>query len=80
LHEASFSLRFFSTDNSLRNRLFPDIKERLCPNAIHAVECRAISVSPYIICYRFDDTALAVYRILHQRQNIDTYALVDLPE
>ncbi len=36
--------------------------------------------SPYTVYYRCDDTALTVYRILHQRQDIDTYAFVDLPE
>ncbi len=39
-----------------------------------------MQANPYTVHYRCDDTTLTVYRILHQRQNIDTHALVDLPE
>ncbi|MEC4176154.1 type II toxin-antitoxin system RelE/ParE family toxin [Adlercreutzia sp. R7] len=34
---------------------------------------------PYRIFYRHDDRAVTVCRILHQHQNTDTYALIDLP-
>lgn len=40
-------------------------------------EYRTALANPYTIYYRFDDAALTVYRILHQRQDIDTYSLVE---
>ena len=41
---------------------------------------RTVHANPYTVYYRFDDMTLAVYRVLHQRQNIDTHSLIDLPE
>lgn len=41
-------------------------------------EYRTVLANPYIVFYRFDDVRLTVYRILHQRQDIDTYSLVGL--
>lgn len=41
-------------------------------------EYRTTLANPYIIFYRFNEDTLTVYRILHQRQDIDTYTLVDL--
>ena len=38
---------------------------------------RTVQASPYIIYYRYNDKTLTVYRILHQRQEVTTYALVD---
>ena len=32
---------------------------------------------PYIIYYRYNATTLTVYRIMHQRQSIDTYSLIE---
>lgn len=47
---------------------------------LDAKEYRTVHANPYTVHYRFDDMTLAVYRVLHQRQNIDTHSLVDLPE
>jgi len=35
---------------------------------------------PYIILYRYTDTTLTVYRIIHERFNIDELTLIDLDE
>ena len=41
-------------------------------------EYRTAHAKPYTIYYRFDDSLVAIYRIIHQRQDIDAYALVGL--
>ena len=61
-------------------RSFPDAGGRFAIDGLHHREYRTVLASPYTVYYRCDDTALTVYRILHQRQDIDTYAFVDLPE
>ena len=61
-------------------RSFPDAGGRFAIDGLHHREHRTVLASPYTVYYRCDDTALTVYRILHQRQDIDTYAFVDLPE
>lgn len=43
-------------------------------------EYRTMLANPYIIYYTFNKKSLTVHRVLHQRQDIDTYALVDLEE
>lgn len=40
-------------------------------------EYRTALASPYRIFYRYNAKTLTVYRIMHQRQNIDTYSLVE---
>ena len=40
-------------------------------------EYRTALASPYTIYYRYDATAVTIYRILHQRQEIDTYTFID---
>ena len=42
-----------------------------------ANEYRMAQASPYLVFYRVDNGAVVVYRILHQRQNIDEYELID---
>ena len=38
---------------------------------------RTTLAGPYIIYYRYNATTLTVYRIMHQRQSIDTYSLIE---
>ena len=62
-----------------RVRTFPDSGGRVRLDTLRRTEYRTVLASPYTVYYRFDEKTLTVYRILHQRQNIDTYAPVDLP-
>ena len=62
-----------------RARALPDAGGRFRMEGLDAKEYRTVHANPYTVYYRFDDTTLTVYRVLHQRQSIDTYALVDLP-
>ena len=41
-------------------------------------EYRTVSAGKYTVFYRYGNARLTVYRILHQRQDIDNYTLVDL--
>lgn len=41
---------------------------------------RTVLANPYTIYYRYDDTTLTVYRILHQHQDLDTFTLVSLED
>lgn len=41
-------------------------------------EYRTALANPYTIYYRFDDTHVTIYRILHQRQDLDTYTFLEL--
>ena len=61
-------------------RSFPDSGGRIRLEGVRANEYRTVHANPYTVYYRFDDQTLTVYRILHQRQSIDTYTLVDLPK
>lgn len=61
-------------------RALPDVGGRFRSERLDAKEYRTVHANPYTVYYRFDDTTLTVYRVLHQRQSLDTYALVDLPE
>ena len=40
-------------------------------------EYRTALAGAYTIYYRFNAETLTVYRILHQRQNIDTYSFIE---
>ncbi len=61
-------------------RAFPDAGGRFAMEGFRLKEYRTVLAGPYTVYYRFDDSTLTVYRILHQRRDIDTYALIDLPE
>lgn len=61
-----------------RVRLFPDSGGRLRYDRLDHMDYRTVLADPYIVIYRYDAETLTVYRILHQRQDIDTYAMVDL--
>ena len=52
-------------------RTFPDAGGHL------EHEYRTTLAGPYIIYYRYNATTLTVYRIMHQRQSIDTYSLIE---
>ncbi len=58
-------------------RLFPQIGKRFRHERL-ANEYRMVQASPYTVFYRIDGGTIVIYRILHQRQNIDEYGLVDL--
>lgn len=58
-------------------REFPDAGGRFRFDNLQS-EYRTALANPYTVYYRYDETTLTVYRILHQQQDIDSYALVDL--
>lgn len=60
-----------------RVRQFPDSGGRFSMQGLQSREYRTAQATPYTVYYRYDDTTLTVYRILHHRQNIDTYDLID---
>lgn len=59
-------------------RSFPDSGGRFQMEELRHTEYRTIHANPYTVYYRFDETTLTVYRILHQKQEISVYSLVDL--
>ena len=61
-----------------RVRAFPDSGGRLRLDTLENKEYRTVPAGKYTVYYRYDETTLTVYRILHQRRNIDTFALIDL--
>ena len=63
-----------------RVRAFPDSGGRFAMAGLHQREYRTAQANPYTVYYRYDDETLTVCRILHQRQDIDTYELVDFPD
>ena len=63
-----------------RARLFPNAGGRPYFERLDHHDYRTALAKPYVILYRFNNTTLTVYRIMHQRQNIDTYAMVALAE
>lgn len=56
---------------------FPDSGGRLRISRLKTKEFRLVLVHPYTIYYQHNDTTLTVYRILHQRQDIDVYTLAN---
>ncbi len=60
-------------------REFPDAGGRYRRDELQ-YEYRTALANPYTIYYRFDDKALTIYRILHQHQDLDTYALISLDD
>ena len=63
-----------------RIRLLPDSGGRVRFDQLANKEYRTVLANPYTIYYRFDARAITIYRVLHQRRNMDDYALVDLAE
>jgi len=57
-------------------RTFPDAGGHFTDDHLEH-EYRATLAGPYIIYYRYNAITLTVYRIMHQRQSIDTYSLIE---
>ena len=55
---------------------FPDMGGRVHMDEL-SDEYRTIPANPYTIYYRYDAKTITVCRVLHQRQDMDTYTLVD---
>lgn len=58
----------------------PTIRHPFCDETLDRQDYRWHLVDQYRIFFTFDDNTLVVYRIIHTRQNIDDYALVEWPE
>ena len=61
-----------------RVRTFPDSGGRFREDTLDRREYRTVLAGKYIIFYRYDETTLAVCRIIHQRRDIGDFALVGL--
>lgn len=61
-----------------RIREFPDIGGITRSPGRSGREYRTALANPHTVYYRFDDKAVTIYRILHQRQDIDTYTFIEL--
>lgn len=57
-------------------RRFPDIGGRLRMDWLER-EYRTVPADPYTVYYTYDAQRITIHRVLHQRQEIDTYTLVD---
>lgn len=60
-----------------RIREFPDIGGITRSPGQDGREYRTAHANPYTVYYRFDDETVTAYRVLHQRQDIDTYTVID---
>ena len=61
-----------------RVRAFPDSGGHFEMESLDHRDYRTVIAGKYTVYYRYDDTTLTVYRIIHQRRDIDSYTLVDL--
>ena len=65
-----------------RVRLFPEIGKRVDIEELRHGDYRYVIAGNYYVFYRYLDdpgeARIAVYRVLHQRQDIDTYGFVNL--
>lgn len=57
-------------------RTFPDAGGHFTDDHLEH-EYRTILAGSYIIYYRYNATTLTIYRIMHQRQNVDAYSLIE---
>ncbi len=55
---------------------FPDMGGTLKDDSLKR-SYRTMLVHPYVIYYTYDEKTLIIRRVLHQRQALDTYALVE---
>lgn len=62
-----------------RVREFPESGRRYAAEGLDA-EYRTIISGSYTVFYTYDADTLTVQRILHQRQNLDIYTLVDFSD
>ncbi len=76
------ALRVISAIDETLDRLcmFPDMGKRFESSELEEKGYRSALSKPYIIVYRCNDTTLTVYRIIHERFNIDDYTLLNLDE
>ncbi|MDO4502801.1 MAG: type II toxin-antitoxin system RelE/ParE family toxin [Coriobacteriia bacterium] len=58
-------------------RELPGIGKPFQHEALEGAGYRQLLVGSYVVLYRNDERVLTVYRVLHQRQDIDDYALVE---
>lgn len=70
-----------SIDEALdRVRRFPEIGRVVEIDGLAYRDYRRVLADRYAVFYRYDDREVVVYRILHQRQDIDVRSLVDFSE
>lgn len=60
-----------------RVRTFPDSGGFFRLDALEHREYRTVLAGKYIIFYRYDESTLTIYRIIHQRRDIDRLSLID---
>lgn len=60
-----------------RMRVIPDAGGIVRTRGREGREYRTALANPYTIYYRFDENTVTIYRILHQRQDIDTYTFAE---
>lgn len=61
-------------------RLFPELGRLFSDSILEGRGYRSLLVGRHRIFYSFDEEALTIWRVVHVRQDIDDYALVDLLE
>lgn len=57
-------------------RQFPDMGGHLFMEGLDTAGYRTVQVNPYVIYYQFDSAEVTIFRVLHQRRNIDAAALI----
>ena len=63
-----------------RVREFPESGRPVRIEDLDNKDYRVVPAGRYRVYYRSDETTLTVYRIIHQKRDIDDYALFDLRE
>ncbi|MBQ9002916.1 MAG: type II toxin-antitoxin system RelE/ParE family toxin [Eggerthellaceae bacterium] len=61
----------------LRIRTFPDNGGHFHLDTLDHHDYRTVIAGKYTVYYRYDEDKVTIYRILHQRREIDVYTLVD---
>lgn len=59
---------------------FPDIGGFMRSPGPQGREYRTVLAGSYVIFYRYSESELTVYRILHQRKDMNTYTLIEWDE
>ena len=59
-------------------RWFPEAGRGFSMGNDGEADYRRVLAGSYVVFYKYDAETLTVYRVLHQRQDIDTYALMEL--
>ncbi len=58
-------------------RSFPESGRAIAIEGPTHKDYRRVLVGNYMVFYRFDESAVTVYRVLHQRHDIDAATLID---